>query len=341
MANPIPETMPETMNVIEIEKAGGPEVLKVSRRPLPHAGPGEVLIRVAAAGINRPDILQRQGRYPPPPGASDIPGLEIAGTVVSLGEGAEGIAVGDEVCALLTGGGYAEYCTAPAPQCLPIPQGLGPVEAAGIPETFFTVWTNVFERGHLKAGGSFLVHGGTSGIGTTAIQLARAFGARVFATAGTREKCVLCESLGAERAIDHHREDFVEVVKKATGGAGVDVILDMVGGDYIARNFASLAADGRIVQIAFLKGSRVELDLWPLLIKRLTFTGSTLRARPVEAKAAIARELRAKVWPKIEQGEVRPVIDGTFPLEEAAAAHRRMESGAHMGKIVLTMGSGS
>jgi putative PIG3 family NAD(P)H quinone oxidoreductase len=328
------------MKIIEIAKAGGPEVLKVASRPLPHAGPGEVLIRVAAAGVNRPDILQRQGRYPPPPGASDIPGLEVAGTVVSLGEGVEKIAVGDEVCALLAGGGYAEYCTAPAPQCLPIPQGLGPVEAAGIPETFFTVWTNVFERGGLKAGESFLVHGGTSGIGTTAIQIAKAFGARVFATAGTAEKCALCKKLGAERAINHRLEDFVEVVKQATDGKGVDVILDMVGGDYITRNLSSLATDGRIVQIAFLKGSRVEINLLSLLIKRLTLTGSTLRARPVAVKAAIARELHAKVWPLIERGEVRPIIDQTFPLEEAAAAHRRMESGEHMGKLILTMGDG-
>jgi putative PIG3 family NAD(P)H quinone oxidoreductase len=328
--------LPETMTAIEIREPGGPEVLVPATRPCPEPGPGEVLVEVAAAGVNRPDVLQRLGGYPPPPGASDIPGLEIAGRVVALGEGAEGWSPGDEVTALVTGGGYAEYCAAPAIQCLPVPGGLGLAEAAAMPETFFTVWSNVFDRGGLTAGESFLVHGGSSGIGTTAIQLARAFGARVFATAGSAEKCRACEELGAERAINYRDEDFVAAVKEATGGAGPDLILDMVGGDYVQRNIEALAPDGRLVYIAFLGGAKVEVNLLPMMLKRLTLTGSTLRARPPAFKAAIADNLRQKVWPLIEKGEIRPVMAESFPLAEAAAAHRLMESSTHIGKIVLT-----
>ena len=329
-------TLPGTMTAVEIRESGGPEVLVPVSRPVPAPGAGEVLIKVAAAGVNRPDVLQRQGGYPPPPGASDIPGLELAGEVVALGEGAGRWALGDRVTALVAGGGYAEYCSAPAVQCLPIPEGLDLAEAAALPETFFTVWSNVFDRGGLQAGESFLVHGGSSGIGTTAIQLARAFGARVFATAGSAEKCRVCEDLGAERAINYRDEDFVEVVKTATGG-GVDVILDMVGGDYIQRDIKALAPDGRLVFIAFLGGSTAEVNFLPLMIKRLTLTGSTLRIRPIEFKAAIARELEAKVWPLIAQGQIRPVLHQRFPLAQAAQAHGLMESGTHIGKIVLTL----
>ncbi len=329
------ETLPETMTAIEIAEPGGPEVLRATTRPVPAPGPGEVLIRVAAAGVNRPDVLQRLGRYDPPPGASDLPGLEVAGTVAAVGEGVEGWSVGDAVTALLAGGGYAEYAVAPEPQCLPVPDGLDMTAAAALPETFFTVWTNVFQRGRLAEGESLLVHGGSSGIGTTAIQLARAFGARVFATAGSPEKCAACERLGAERAIDYREEDFVEVVKAATDGRGVDVILDMVGGDYVVRNLKALAVEGRLVYIAFLKGSKVELNLMPLMLRRLTITGSTLRPRSVAEKGAIAAELREKVWPLIARGEVRPVIHATFPLARAADAHALMESSAHIGKIVL------
>ncbi|MFQ5984853.1 MAG: NAD(P)H-quinone oxidoreductase [Alphaproteobacteria bacterium] len=338
-------TVPSEMTAIEIAEPGGPEVLRPVTRPVSEPGHGEGLIRVAAAGVNRPDVLQRQGAYPPPPGASDIPGLEIAGTVVALGEGVEGLALGDEVCALVSGGGYATYCTAPASQVLPVPKGLGMVEAAALPETFFTVWTNVFRRAGLKGGERFLVHGGSSGIGTTAIQLASAKGARVFATAGHRRqgrrlraaKCAACEKLGAERAINDREEDFVEVVKELTGGDGVDVILDMVGGDYLSRNLEALAIEGRLVYIAFLGGSEVTLDFLPMMLKRLTITGSTLRPQSVERKAAIAADLEAEVWPMLETGRVAPVIDSTFPLAEAAAAHHRMEEGAHIGKIVLTL----
>jgi putative PIG3 family NAD(P)H quinone oxidoreductase len=330
------DALPATMTAIEIREPGGPEVLVPTTRPVPEAGPGEVLIEVVAAGVNRPDVLQRLGNYPPPPGASDIPGLEIAGTVVARGTGAEEIAIGDRVTALVTGGGYAEYCAAPLPQCLPIPEGLTAVEAAGMPETFFTVWTNVFDRGRLQAGESLLVHGGSSGIGTTAIQLARAFGARVFATAGSAEKCKACEALGAERAINYREEDFVEVVKAATDGDGVNVVLDMVGGDYIQRNISALAPDGRLCYIAFLGGSKAEVDFLPMMLKRITISGSTLRARSVEFKGAIARNLKDKVWPLVESGEVKPVVHETFALTEAAAAHRLMESSAHIGKIALT-----
>lgn len=329
------ETLPDTMTAIEIPVPGGPDALVPGTRPVPAPGVGEVLVKVAAAGINRPDVMQRQGMYPPPPGASDIPGLEIAGTIVALGEGATGLAVGDEVCALVSGGGYAEYCPAPAPLCLPVPKGLSLVEAAAVPETFFTVWTNVFDRGRLRPGESLLVHGGSSGIGTTAIQLAVATGARVFATAGSADKCRACEDLGAERAINYKDEDFVEVVKQATDGAGVDVILDMIGADYYARNIESLAVEGRLVVIAVQSGPKTELNLLHLMQRRLTVTGSTLRPRTVEQKAEIANSLRAKVWPLIDAGKVKPVMYTRFPLSEANKAHALMESSEHVGKIVL------
>jgi putative PIG3 family NAD(P)H quinone oxidoreductase len=333
--------LPKTMTAIEIREPGGPEALVPGTRPLPAAGAGEVLIKVAAAGVNRPDVLQRQGGYPPPPGASDIPGLELAGEVVALGAGVTDWQAGDQVTALVTGGGYAAYCAAPAAQCLPVPAGLSLAEAAALPETFFTVWSNVFDRGRLAAGETFLVHGGSSGIGTAAIQLARAFGARVFTTAGSAAKCKACEDLGAEKAINYREEDFVEIVQAATaeapGGKGVDLILDMVGGGYVARDIAALAPDGRLVFIAFLQGPKVEVNLLPVMLKRLTITGSTLRARDVAFKGAIAAKLREKVWPLIEQGEVKPVMAESFPLAEAAAAHRLMESSAHIGKIVLTV----
>jgi len=330
------DALPERMTAIEIREPGGPEVLVAATRPVPQPGPGEVLIRVAAAGVNRPDVLQRQGAYPPPPGASDIPGLEIAGRVVALGPEAEGVGLGDAVTALVTGGGYAEYCAAPAAQCLPVPKALDAVAAAAVPETFFTVWSNVFDRAGLRAGESFLVHGGSSGIGTTAIQLATALGATVFATAGSAEKCRACKALGAARAINYREEDFVAVVKEATDG-GVDVILDMVGGDYIQRDIKALAPDGRLVFIAFLGGSTAEVDFLPVMLKRLSITGSTLRARSVAFKAAIAQSLRSQVWPLIEAGKVKPIVHKTFPLAEAAAAHALMESSAHIGKIVLTV----
>ncbi len=328
--------VPTTMTAIEIEKPGGPEVLRPASRPVPAPGLGEILVKVAAAGVNRPDVLQRQGGYAPPPGASDIPGLEVAGTIVALGPGAQGFALGDEVCALVSGGGYAEYCAVPVPQALPVPAGLGMVEAAALPETFFTVWTNVFQRGRLAAGETFLVHGGSSGIGTTAIQLAAARGARVFATAGSADKCRACERLGAERCADYRSEDFVAVFHELTNKRGVDVILDMVGGDYVARNIRLAALEGRIVVIAFLGGSRVELDLGALMVKRLTLTGSTLRPRTVEQKGEIAAELAREVWPLLESGRIKPVIHKTFPLAQAAEAQRLMESSGHIGKIVLT-----
>jgi putative PIG3 family NAD(P)H quinone oxidoreductase len=327
---------PGSMTAIEIKQFGGPEVLTPGQRPAPHPAAGEVLIKVAAAGVNRPDILQRQGGYAPPPGATDIPGLEIAGKIVELGDGVRGWKVGDAACALVAGGGYAEYCSAPVPQCLPFPKGYDAVRAAALPETFFTVWTNVFDRGRLKAGETFLIHGGSSGIGTTAIQLAKAFGARVFTTAGGADKCAACRRLGAEVAIDYRTEDFVEAVSKATGGRGVDVILDMVGGDYILRNLKVLALEGRLVQIAFLKGSTTEINLLPLMMKRQTLTGSTLRPRSVAEKGVIADALRKKVWPLLDAGTVAPIIHATFPLAKAADAHRLMESSAHIGKIVLT-----
>lgn len=325
------------MIAIEISRPGDPDVLVPVERPLPAPAEGEVLIQVAAAGVNRPDIMQRLGRYPPPPGASDIPGLEVAGTIEALGDGVTGWRGGDRVCALVTGGGYAEYCVAPAAQCLPAPQGLDLVSAAAIPETFFTVWTNVFERGRLRAGETLLVHGGSSGIGTTAVQLARARGARVFATAGSREKCAACERLGAERGIDYHVEDFVSIVKELTGGRGVDVVLDMVGGEYFARNLETLAIDGRLVEIATLRGSKAELNIQFMMQRRITITGSTLRIRSIEEKGAIAAALRAEVWPLLDAGTVKPIVHARFALRDAAAAHRLMESGAHIGKLVLVV----
>jgi putative PIG3 family NAD(P)H quinone oxidoreductase len=328
--------LPATMPAVAIASPGGPEVLVATTRPVPQPGPDEVLIEVAAAGVNRPDVLQRQGNYPVPPGASDLPGLEVAGRVVALGPGVTTWAIGDPVMALLAGGGYAAYVNAPAPQCLPVPTGFTMVEAAAVPETFFTVWTNVFERGRLTSGETFLVHGGTSGIGTTAIQLAREFGARVFATAGSAEKCRACERLGAERAIDYKTEDFVEVVKSLTGAKGVDLILDMVGGDYVARNIAAAAVEGRIVSIAFLRGAKVEINLASVMGKRLHLTGSTLRPRSVAEKGAIAAALRERVLPLLNAGRVKPIIDATFPLARAADAHRRIEAD-HTGKIVLTV----
>lgn len=338
MSASTPDTaVPATMTCIEITAPGAPEVLKPATRPTPQPGPGEILIKVAAAGVNRPDVLQRYGKYPPPPGASDLPGLEVAGRVAALGAGVAGFTVGDKVCALISGGGYAEYCLAPAPQCLPVPGRLSMVEAAAVPETFFTVWTNVFERGRLKAGETFLVHGGASGIGTTAIQLAKAFGARVLATAGTPEKCAACQALGAERAINYKTEDFVAVAKDLTGGKGVDLTLDMVGGDYVGKNIEMARVEGRIVQIAFLRSPKTEVNLAPLMMKRLTLTGSTLRARSVEEKGAVAAAVRQNVWPLLESGQVKPVIHATFPLADAAGAHRLMEADTHIGKIVLTV----
>lgn len=325
------------MRMIAARGAGGPEVLEVAQGPVPQPGAGEVLIKVAYAGVNRPDVMQRRGLYPPPPGASPIIGLEIAGRIVELGAGVAGFREGEEVCALVAGGGYAEYCAAPAPQCLPVPRGLTLAEAAALPETFFTVWTNVFDRGRLAPGEAFLVHGGTSGIGTTAIQLARAFGARVFATAGSDEKCAFCKKLGAEAAINYKTEDFVEIARRLTGGRGVDVILDMVGGSYLPRNLRALAVEGRLVQIAFQDGSKIECDLLPIMVKRLTVTGSTLRPRSVAEKGAIAAALKERVWPLIKAGRVKPVLHQIFPLAEAAAAHRLMEGSAHIGKIVLAI----
>jgi NADPH:quinone reductase len=329
--------LPETMCAVEIKAPGGPEVLVPVLRPVPKPGKGEILVKVVAAGVNRPDVLQRQGGYPPPKGASDIPGLEIAGCVVAVGEGASRFEQGDEVCALVAGGGYAEYCTVPEPQALPAPQGLDLVNAAALPETFFTVWTNVFDRGRLKSGETFLVHGGSSGIGTTAIQLASAFGARVFATAGNNLKCQACEKLGAEKGINYREEDFVEIIQQATNKRSVDVILDMVGGDYIEKNISLLATEGRLVNIAYLKGSKVEVNFLPVMLKRLTLTGSTLRPRSVAEKGAIARVLEEKVWPLLASGRIAPVIEGRFPLARAADAHRLMETSAHIGKIVLVV----
>ncbi|MGO9473184.1 MAG: NAD(P)H-quinone oxidoreductase [Rhodomicrobium sp.] len=324
------------MKTIVIREAGGPEVLTLLDAPAPAPGPGEVLIKVAAAGVNRPDVLQRMGHYPPPPGASNIPGLEVSGEIAGLGQGVSRWQAGDKVIALTPGGGYAEYAVAPEGSCMSVPKGLSMAEAACVPETFMTVWHNVFERGALKAGECFLVHGGSSGIGSTAIQLAAHFGALVFATAGSDEKCAYCESLGAERAINYKTASFASEIKAATAGRGVDVILDMVGGDYVKDNIACAAEDGRIVSIAFLKGSRMQIDLMPVMLKRLTLTGSTLRPRKPEFKAHLARELEHKVWPLLQSGAVKIVIGKAFPLAEAAEAHRYMESGTHMGKIVLT-----
>lgn len=329
--------LPTTMTAIEIVAPGGPEALRPTTRPVPTLKAGEILVKVAAAGINRPDVLQRQGVYPPPPGASDIPGLEIAGTVVAIGPGAGEWAIGVPVTALVPGGGYAEYCAVHETNALPVPGGLSLVEAAALPETFFTVWSNVFDRAGLKAGETLLVHGGTSGIGTTAIMLAKAFGATVITTAGSDDKCSACRRLGADLAINYKTDDFVAAAKAFTNGRGVDVILDMVGGDYIDKNHDLAAIEGRIVQIAFLNGAKATVNFGRLMMKRLVHTGSTLRARDVAFKAAIADALRAKVWPLIEDGEVRPIVDSTFKLADAEAAHRRMESSGHIGKIVLTI----
>lgn len=327
--------MSDTMRAIEITEPGGPEVLKPTMRPVPQPAAGKVVIKVAYAGVNRPDALQRAGSYAPPAGASDLPGLEASGEVVALGAGVDGLSVGDAVCALLPGGGYAEYVATPAAHCLPVPKGMGLKEAACLPETFFTVWSNVFQRGGLQAGERFLVHGGSSGIGTTAIQLATHFGARVFATAGSEAKCQACRDLGAERAINYREEDFVEVLR-AVGGA--NLILDMVGGEYLPRNVKALADDGRLVQIAFLQGPKVALNFAQVMMRRLTITGSTLRPQSDLAKARIADALRAQVWPLLDAGLVAPVMDSAFPLDEAAAAHVRMESSGHIGKIVLKVG---
>ncbi|SNR24948.1 NAD(P)H-quinone oxidoreductase [Puniceibacterium sediminis] len=324
--------MTQTMRAVEITKPGGPDVLKIAERPVPQPGPGQVLLKVAYAGVNRPDALQRAGSYAPPPGASDLPGLEASGEVVALGEGVTGLGLGDQVCALLPGGGYAEYVVTPAAHCLPVPDGLDLKQAACLPETYFTVWTNVFLRGNLQAGERFLVHGGSSGIGTTAIQLAHHFGARVFATAGSADKCKVCVDLGAEKAINYREEDFVEVLR-AEGGA--NLILDMVGGDYLPRNVKALADDGRLVQIAFLQGPKVELNFAQVMMRRLTITGSTLRPQSDLAKARIADDLRARVWPLLAAGRIAPVMDSEYPLAEAAAAHARMETSGHIGKIVL------
>ena len=313
--------LPATMRAIEIAESGGPEVLRPADRPVPAPAAGEVLIAVAAAGVNRPDVVQRQGLYPPPPDASDLPGLEVAGEIVALGEGVDDWRVGDRVCALVAGGGYAEYAAAPAPQVLPVPNGLDMVQAAALPETFFTVWSNVFDRGRLDRGETLLVHGGASGIGTTAIQLARAFGATVYVTVGSPEKAAFCEALGAARAINYREQDFVAEIKALTDGAGVDVILDMVGGDYLPRNVRALKPDGRLVQIALMGGAKGELDLARLMTRRLTVTGSTLRPRSVAFKGAIAETLRANVWPLLAAGDVKPVVHQTFALTDAAKAH--------------------
>ncbi|MGO4573601.1 NAD(P)H-quinone oxidoreductase [Microvirga sp. 2TAF3] len=327
----------DTMRAVVAEGHGGPDVLKVVRRPVPQPGEGEILVRVKAAGVNRPDVLQRQGGYPPPPGAPDTLGLEIAGEVAATGPDATRFPVGTPVMALVPGGGYADYAVVHESNALPVPAGLSLEEAGAVPETYFTVWTNVFERGRLQPGETLLVHGGTSGIGTTAIQLAKAFGARVIATAGSREKCEACLALGADLAFNYRETDFVAAVKEATNGKGADVILDMVGGDYIPRNYEAAARDGRIVQIAFLKGSRVEVDFRLLMLKRLTHTGSTLRARSVAEKALIARALEEKVLPLLEKGRAKPQIDSTFALEDVAKAHARMDGGEHIGKIVLRL----
>ncbi|WP_298723956.1 NAD(P)H-quinone oxidoreductase [uncultured Ferrovibrio sp.] len=330
--------LPQEMTVIEISQPGGPEVLKPAKRPLPQPGAGEVLIKVAAAGVNRPDVLQRAGMYPPPPGAPDYPGLEVSGEIVALGQGVSRWKVGDKVCALLAGGGYATYCVAPAEQCLPVPQGLDMAEAAALPENWFTVWTNIADRGRLQPGESILIHGGASGIGVAAIQLAKLLGAgRIFATAGTDKKCRYCEELGAEKAINYKTEDFASRINDLTQGKGVNVILDMVGGKYFAPNIKSLAEEGRLVIIAVQGGPKGEGDLSVVMRKRLTVTGSTLRPRPVAFKGAIARALEEKVWPAFADGRLKVVVDSRFPLTEASAAHSRIDHADHIGKVLLTV----
>ena len=327
------------MIAIEIPQPGGPEVLVPVERPVPAIGPDDVLVKVGAAGVNRPDVLQRQGRYPPPPGVTDIPGLEVAGTIEAVGSAVTSWQPGDRVCALVSGGGYAEFCAVPAPQCLPAPRGMDVTHAAAIPETTFTVWTNVFERGRLTKGETILIHGGSSGIGTTAIQLAHAIGAHVYATAGSREKCAACESLGAQKAINYRQTDFVSAIKDLTNGRGVDVVLDMVAGDYVQRNIEVLAMNGRLVMIGRQGGVKSEIDVMPILRKRLVLTGSTLRTRSVEEKGALAQSVYKHVWPLFESGGVRVIVHQTFPLPHAAEAHRLMESSAHVGKIVLQVQS--
>ncbi|WP_332812320.1 NAD(P)H-quinone oxidoreductase [Sphingomonas sp.] len=335
VANSVPDSLPDTMVAIDPQQAGGPEVLVPVERPLPSAGPGELLVRVAAAGVNRPDVAQRLGVYPPPPGAPTIPGLEIAGLVVAVGEGVDAGMLGKRVCALVSGGGYAQYCSAPAGQCLEIPEALSMIEAGAMPETLFTVWTNVFGRAYVAEGESLLVHGGTSGIGTMAIMLGRLFGLTVIVTAGSDEKCARAIEIGATHAINYRTQDFVAEVKRVTGGAGVQAILDMVGGDYVPRNIACLADDGRHVSIAAQRGPKAEIPLWDVMRRRLTLTGSTLRPRSGEFKALVAEEIARTVWPHVAAGELKPVIDSVFPLDQAADAHRRMESSEHIGKIVL------
>lgn len=325
--------LPEHMQVVEITTAGGPEVLVAATRPVPQPHTNQVLVQVTAAGVNGPDIMQRRGLYPPPVGASDLPGLEIAGTVVARGSDVTAWSVGDQVCALTDGGGYAEYCVVLASHCLPIPKGLSLIEAAGIPESFFAVWSNVFMGVGLTAGETFLVHGGAGGIGTSAIQLAKAFGARVYATDSPAARCEACKQLGADRVIDYNEEDFVEVIRNEAKGA--NVILDIVGGDYIARNIRAAAPDARIIQLAFNKGSQVEINLMPIMLKRLVYTGSTLRSRPDSFKTEIARQMREQVWPLLEAGSIKPLLSKTFPLAQAADAHRLMESATHIGKIIL------
>jgi len=329
--------IPAMMTAVEITEPGGPDVLAACQRAVPDAGEGEILVRVAAAGVNRPDVIQRQGLYPAPPGASDIPGLEIAGAVVALGSGTQRWQLGDRVTALVPGGGYGEYCTAHWSNALPVPNGLTMAQAAALPETFFTVWSNVFDRGGLSEGETFLVHGGTSGIGTTAVQLAKAFGATVIATAGSDEKCAACRDLGADLAVNYQTDDYVKAIKEFTSGKGANVILDMVGGDYVERNYAAAAIEGRIVQIAFLNGAFAEFNMMSLMLKRLTHTGSTLRARTPAFKAEIAAALEEKIWPLLASGAVKPVMDSSYPLGEARAAHARMESSGHIGKIVLNI----
>ena len=327
--------LPETMNCIEIPEPGGPEALKTTSRSVPTPAPSEVLIRVEVAGINRPDCIQRQGNYAPPPGTTDIPGLEVSGEIVAVGVDIKNWSVGDKVAALVAGGGYAEYVAAPFQQCLPIPDGLSMIEAAALPEAFFTVWTNVFERGALKKGETLMIHGGSSGIGTTAIQIASQMGARVITTAGSADKCQACADLGAERTVNYREEDFVEAAREFGDGKGVDVILDIVGGDYIAKNIKSLAPDGRLVQIAFLQGSKVDINFMSVMLKRLTFTGSTLRPQSIERKGEIAAALIEKVWPLISSGKIKPVIYKTFALNQVAEGHALMESSQHIGKIML------
>ena len=325
------------MRYIDISKYGDPEVMQIKEGKVPDPGKGEVLIKVHAAGVNRPDVMQRQGLYPSPPGASPILGLEVSGEITATGNDVSAWSVSDRVCALTNGGGYAEYVAVPAGQCLPVPAGLQLEEAAALPETFFTVWSNVFDRAKLRPGERFLVHGGSSGIGTTAIQMARSLGSKVFTTAGSKEKCAACRRIGADVAVNYHEQDYVEVLKEATEGLGVDVILDIVGGDYVTRNLELAARDGRIVSLSFIKGSRVEIDMIPILLKRLTITGSTLRPRSAAAKASIAKNLRARIWPLIESREIKPLVAARFPLEDAAGAHQLMESSKHIGKIILTV----